>query len=88
MASHRLPFRGTPRGSASSRRLNGQVDVAFEVARDGSPMKAAIAQSSLSHALDGAALRSVKRARFQPVPADGQVHDATRRYLVTFDYPY
>jgi TonB family protein len=76
------------RGSASPRKLNGVVDVAFEVARDGSPVQASIARSSLSNALDGAALRTVQRARFQPHPADAQSQGAPRRYLVTFDYQY
>jgi TonB family protein len=75
------------RGSASPRRLNGTVDVAFEVAPDGSPKQAAIARSSLSNALDGAALRSVERARFQPTPPSAQ-GELPRRYLVTFDYRY
>jgi periplasmic protein TonB len=75
-------------GSASPRRLNGKVDVAFEVARDGSPLQAAIAQSSLSNALDGAALRTVLRARFPALPLDAQSADVPRRYVVTFDYQY
>ena len=74
-------------GSASPRRLNGQVDVAFTVARDGSPQQAAIARSSLSNALDGAALRTVLRSRFAALPADAQ-SEAVRQYVVTFDYQY
>ena len=76
------------RGAASPRRLAGKVDVEFEVARDGSTTQAAIASSSRSNALDGAAMRTVQRARFQPQPADAQSRDMPRRYLVTFDYRY
>lgn len=68
-------------GSASPRRLNGKVDVAFEVAADGSLAQAEVVQSSRSNALDGAALRAIQRARFHPGSQAG-------RYLVTFDYQY
>lgn len=69
-------------GSASPRRLNGTVDVAFEVNGDGLPGQAEIAGSSQAYALEGAALRTVRRARF---PSTG---GEARRYVVTFDYRY
>ena len=74
-------------GSASPRRLNGQVDVSFEVSGNGLPQQAAIARSSLSNALDGAALRTVLRSRFAPLPGDAQ-SGTVRQYVVTFDYQY
>jgi TonB family protein len=73
---------------ASPRKLNGKVDVDFEVNPDGSLKQAVIAQSSHSNALDGAALRVVERARFLPVPAEAQPDGRPRRYFVTFDYRY
>ena len=73
---------------SSPRRLNGKVDVDFEVNPDGSLKHAEVVQSSRSNALDGAALRTVQLARFQPMPAQPQ-HDAEpRRYSVRFDYRY
>ena len=38
--------------------------------------------ASPSNALNGAALRTVQRARFQPAAGEA------RRYVVTFDYRY
>ena len=76
------------RFQASPRKLNGKVDVDLEINGDGSLGKAAIAQSSNSNALDGAALRAVQRARFLPVPADAERNGQPRRYFVTFDYRY
>ena len=69
-------------GSASPRRLSGTVDVAFEVGANGKAEEAAIVGSSRSNALDGATLRAVQRARFQPSSGEA------RRYVVTFDYRY
>lgn len=76
------------KSKASPRKLNGKVDIDFEVNPDGSLKQAAITQSSSSNALDGAALRAVERARFQPVPLGAQPDGSARRYLVTFDYRY
>jgi TonB family protein len=73
---------------AGLRRLSGKVDVDFEVNPDGSLKQAAVARSSDSHALDGAALKSVGRARFSPIPAGTQADGQARRYFVTFDYRY
>lgn len=69
-------------GSASPRRLNGTVEVAFQVSPNGTAEQAVIAGSSQSNALDGAALRTVQRARFPSTSG------AARRYVVTFDYRY
>jgi len=73
---------------ASPRKLNGKVDVDLEINGDGSLKSAAISQSSRSNALDGAALRTVERARFSPIPPGTQPDGLTRRYYVTFDYRY
>ena len=73
---------------ASPRKLNGKVDVDFEVNPDGSLKQAAVVQSSRSNALDGAALRTVELATFQPIPAHAQTDALPRRYSVTFDYRY
>lgn len=73
---------------ASPRKLNGKVDLDLEINNDGSLSKVAIAGSSQSNALDGAALRVVERARFMPVPVEVEREGAPRRYFVTFDYRY
>jgi TonB family protein len=73
---------------ASPRKLNGRVDIDFEVNRDGSVKQAAITRSSDSNALDGASLRALERARFLPIPAEAQADGLPRRYMVTFDYRY
>ena len=72
--------------SECPRRWSGKVDVAFAIAPDGSVREAAIAQSSLSYALDGNAIRTVQRARFEPLPAQAHAEGSPRQYVVTFDY--
>jgi periplasmic protein TonB len=69
---------------AARRREQGRVLVRVEVAADGTPTTASVAQGSGSPRLDEAALAAVRRSRFVPAMRIGQPVPGTAEVPIVF----
>jgi periplasmic protein TonB len=76
------------RPEARDGRLQGKVTVEFRVDRNGTVQEREIIETSRSRVLDTAALATVRRAKYQPLPADLLPGETGRLYQMTFDYRF
>jgi periplasmic protein TonB len=76
------------RPEARDGRLQGKVTVEFRIDRNGTVQEREIIETSRSRVLDIAALATVRRAKYQPLPADLVPGETGRVYQMTFDYRF
>ena len=68
--------------------MQGKVTVEFRIDRNGAVQEREIIETSRSRVLDIAALATVRRAKYQPLPADLLPGETGRVYQMTFDYRF
>ncbi len=67
--------------------LSGEVVLRIDVGADGRPDRIEVASSSRHRALDQAAIRAVRRWRFEPAMRDGVAVPGTVQQSIRFDAP-
>ncbi len=66
--------------------MAGSVVVAYVIGRDGQLVRATIERSSGYSLLDQAALRAVRKARFDPIPEDAWVNVKEQLFRTRIDF--
>ena len=66
--------------------MTGSVVIAYVIDRDGRLVRAEIDRSSGHSLLDQAALRAVRRARFEPMPADAWIALTEQVFRTRIDF--